>query len=77
MQVLNGQHHIVGKGTVAVDDAKHRSVWAMSWNVSLTIETICTVTSSIDLTNDVLPNEMLVLPECCIAIDFSTTPTNS
>src|SRR5579875_396317 len=58
MQVLDRQHCVFGKGTVAVDDSERCAPGAMGWHVMLAVEAIGAVAGGVDLAHDALPDKV-------------------
>src|SRR6266436_5270240 len=70
MEVLNGQHQIVSKGSVAVNNPKRAAIWAMGEHTTLAISAIWAVAGSVNLTNDTLPDKVSIVFLGNITIDF-------
>src|SRR5260221_1345753 len=70
MEVLNGQHQVIGKGSVAVDNAERTALGAMGRHTTLAISAIWAVAGSVNLTNDTLPDKVSILFLSYIAMDF-------
>src|SRR5260221_13038618 len=69
MEVLYRQHQVIGKRSVAVDNAERAAIGAMGRHTTLAISAIWVVAGSVNLTNDTLPDKVSILFLGYMAID--------